>query len=431
MEGIPLKVIYAPKGMFELMDWTRKTLLASKNSKIKELADNYSSKEFIQSVIRQEGTSIYGTKDINQITSEKTQFLFSEESEKLLEKLLKRTNQIDVSILNQKKNIIFNDRELGIFSFDLASLGLIPVVEYYSSVLNSVVNPNMVRSEKVDGKTIFYHIEVPFVPEHKLVDKGTHLFSPVLGINIEREAAIVKADPSGEIILTLPQRDAVAKHQVEQRQVLNTNGSKKFSSTNKKSFIFLENIKKNLPQIDIILSVAFSWKVDASTQMLYNSLPVIALLKMLEKNNVKFRLFYQGLTGLHQTRKNDPSEYSSLLVKLKDLNDSIDYNMTNIVCSDGRFFRYETFQSKLAAYDILKQDYLYIDSLGYPVNDYTKLVESFNTSIRELKDFGSANPDTFEGDNDSTKVVFPASLSEEQAFDAYEKAVNKIKTMLS
>lgn len=417
--------------MFELLDWSDKNLKSTGDVVVRILRDQIFSKDYITSHINAKGKQKYGTTSYEEVVGEKTSFLFSEKTNVLLDELTKKTKRIDVSVLNQKKNILFNDRELGIFSFDLASLGLIPVVEYYSPILKEVVNPNMVRSEKKDGKLEFFHIEIPFVPEHKLIDKGTHLFSPILGINVERDAAIVRADTNGEILLLMPQQDAVSKHQVEQRQVLNKNGSKKFSSTNKKSFIFLENVKKKLPQIDIILSVSFSWKVDAENEMLYNSLPVVALLKVLEENNVKFRLFYESITELEPRRKSNlPEQYNASITKLKDINDSIDYNTVNIVCSDARFFRYEFFKVKLASYAVNKQSALYIDTLGAPINSYDELVQTFNSAITASKDYGLADPDTFLGNDDSTKIVFPVSLSQEQAFEAYEKAIEKIKGML-
>lgn len=417
--------------MFELMDWAKKIYVSTKKRNIKELVEEFDDVRSIERLISNFQSEWYGTTDVSKIVEEKTSFLFAEQSKILLDELTKQTKTIDVSILNQKKNILFNDRELGIFSFDLASLGLIPVVEYYSPILKEVVNPNMVRSEKKDGKLEFYHIEVPFVPEHKLIDKGTHLFSTILGINVERDAAIVRADTNGEILLLMPQQDAVSKHQVEQRQVLNKNGSKKFSSTNKKSFIFLENVKKKLPQIDIILSVSINWKKKATTEILYNALPVVALMKVMSDNNIKFRIFYENLTGLRKNKKDENLvEYNTIVSKLKDINDPPDFNMVSIICSDSRFIRGEAFKVLTSTFDVNNQSHLDIDRMGYPLNDYKLLTTAFNSAITASKDFGTADPDTFKGEDDSTKIVFPVSLSQEDAFEAYGNAIKKIKGML-
>jgi len=67
--------------------------------------------------------------------------------------------------LEQKKQLEFTSQEIGIFSFDLASLGLIRVFEYYSPLLKRNVDANCVRSFKVDeNKLIFYHVYVAEIP---------------------------------------------------------------------------------------------------------------------------------------------------------------------------------------------------------------------------------------------------------------------------
>jgi hypothetical protein len=431
LNNLPLKGIYASGGMFELMDWAEKVLISTKNEKIKDVYKEDFTKKNIEGNIKSAGIGWYGTNNASEVISPKTSFLFSEKSNELLEQLRKKTERIDVSILNQKKKIEFNDRQIGIFSFDLASLGLIPVVEYYSPLLEYIVNPNFVKMKKEDGKKVFYHVEIPFVQEHKLIDKGTHLYSPVLNINVEREKAIPKALPNGDIVMLLPERQAVAMHQVEQRQVLLPNGKKKFSSTNKKSFIYLDIVKKRLPQIDIIISVSFSASVNATSEMLYNSLAISALMETLERNNVKFRLFYMDMAMLKNKDTGLPAVNYFNIVKLKDINDSVDYNMIGIVSSDARFYRFEGFKNNLATIDDFQLTNLRFQGYGAPNNNYLNLVESFNKVISKTKDYGTADPETFEGENDFTKIIFPASLSERQAFEAYERAINKIKGMLS
>ena len=237
----------------------------------------------IRSSIRRQGASWFGTTNANSVLGNLDTYLFNPELDSFLSSFRGQTVNVDVVDIDQQKAIKFTDLEIGIFSYDLASLGLIPVVEYYSGLLDKVVSPNYVIGEKnQDQKTIFYHIYTPFVPMHKVsfeLSKNGY-YSEILKRNVAK-SELVEVVNGNDIYMAFPQRDEIPKHIVEQRQKIDDNGNKKFSSTFKKSFIYIPQVEKPLPRIDIICIVSYPSCVDAQTEMIYNSMPDIALAEKL------------------------------------------------------------------------------------------------------------------------------------------------------
>ena len=114
------------------------------------------------------GQQWFGATSGNELTSEINQYLYSSELDTNTTTLLnndKINNQF--SRLDQTKKMKFTEQEIGVFSFDLASLGLLPIVEYYSPLLKRIVSGNNVKSfVNQQGKRIFFHVEKPFIPKH-------------------------------------------------------------------------------------------------------------------------------------------------------------------------------------------------------------------------------------------------------------------------
>jgi hypothetical protein len=104
------------------------------------------------------------------------------EAETEIEQFRRKNVKADVIDIDQVKRIEFTEKEVGVFSFDLASLGLIRVFEYYSPVTQSIVSPNLVVGEEVNGELKFYFVGQKFIPRHEVkydVKKGGY-YSPIL-----------------------------------------------------------------------------------------------------------------------------------------------------------------------------------------------------------------------------------------------------------
>lgn len=366
----------------------------------------------------------YGTNDIDKVSSPINTYLFNEDLKIELDKFDKKIEDINLIDLQQKKKIIFTSQEIGIFSFDLASLGLIPVVEYYSPLLNEIVSGDMIRSYKTNnGDLIFYHIFVAEVPQHYLEQKSGKLFSPILDIFInENSPYVVKEIIDGKLFFIHLKINEIPRHDVQQRQVIGENGLPKFSSTWKKSFIYVPQIPFELPQIDILIQTSFDYTRKARKEMFWTAVAVNAIIEKLSKANVKFRVY----SGSSSAIKADGDKIVSFFTKLKDLNDPININNISMLSSDPRLYRYEKFKFIICSAFYLGYGNDLTNSLAFPINDSSLTKESFIELIKNKKDYGSSMEDSL---NPNTKIIINACLSEQQAQETFNIAIRQIKNL--
>jgi len=123
----------------------------------KTVLDRYTTGNAVDSLIRSEGVNWFGTTNKNEVRQNLDSFLYRDDLQRVLSNLTNRLNKVDVTDIDQQKSIKFTQQEIGIFSFDLASLGLIKVYEYFSPLTNGIVNSNLVESYKnANNETIFF-----------------------------------------------------------------------------------------------------------------------------------------------------------------------------------------------------------------------------------------------------------------------------------
>jgi hypothetical protein len=366
----------------------------------------------------------YGTTDFNEVRQDITTFKFNDELKRELEAFDRNNSNIEQIDLEQKKKITFTAQEIGIFSFDLACLGLIPVVEYFSPLLNRIVGGDEVRSYKTgNGDVVFYHIFVAEIPQHYLEQKNGKLFSPILNIFVNQNSPyVIKEIIDGKFEFIHLKVAEIPRHDVQQRQVIGDNGLPKFSSTWKKSFIYIPQIPFQLPQIDIVIQVSYASTVEARDEMFWTSVAVNAIIEKLSKSNVRFRIYAGGATswGDNQTK------IVSSLIKLKDLNDPLNVNTTSIISADARNFRYQFFKYIItASYDLGYNNDIR-GTLGSPINDADITKRSLIKALETSKDFGSSKDDSL---NPNTKIIINACLSQQQAQDTFDRAIRQIKNL--
>lgn len=366
----------------------------------------------------------YGTTDFEEVRNDITTFKFNDELRNELQAFDRNNTNIEQIDLEQKKKITFTSQEIGIFSFDLASLGLIPVVEYYSPLLNQIVSGDMIRSYKTgNGDIVFYHIFVAEIPQHYLEQKNGKLFSPLLNVFVdEKSPYVVKEVIDGKLEFIHLRVAEIPRHDVQQRQVIGENGIPKFSSTWKKSFIYIPQIPFQLPQIDIVIQVSYNANIEARNEMFWTSVAVNAILEKLSKSNVKFRVYAGGATswGANNTK------VVSSLIKLKDLNDPLNTNTTSIISSDARNFRYQFFKYIITASYDLGYNSDINSGLGRAVNDAELTKQTLIKALETKKDFGSSMDDSL---NPNTKIIINACLSQQQAQETFDRAIRQIKNL--
>ena len=156
----------------------------------KRYLDNYSTGNAVRSAINIGGEFWYGTTDATQVKQNLDTFLYRADLQRVLSNITNRINSINLSDIDQQKTIKFTEQEIGIFSFDLASLGLIKVFEYYSPLINDFVNPNLVQSYKNgNGQTVYYFIGQKYVPSSEIEYnfKSAGFYNVELGKNIPKD----------------------------------------------------------------------------------------------------------------------------------------------------------------------------------------------------------------------------------------------------
>jgi len=381
----------------------------------------------MQSRANMNGADWFGTLDPALLIPNPTNFLFSSDLDSFLQTVRATTVNVDTTDLDQQKTIRFTDREVGVFSFDLASLGLVPVYEYYSTLLNKIVNGNNVVVERdsvgkpikdASGKSIFYHIYKEAIEEHYIIFDASlgGYYSRLLNRKVQPEEFLTTND-GGVLKYLFIATPEIQRHRVEQRQVLNANGKKKFKTTFKKVFIEIPKVEKPLPRIDIIVSASYSASVNAQTEMIYSGMAAIALAEKLSSAGVNYRIVvaYPLRTSANMSAQKEVYTY----VAVKKEGEALDKNQIATLLSDGRSFRGNAFRGFLASmYDAGYDDDI-SSGIGSPIYD--------NLIVIKNKDLKYEVVDVRKNTNYFGQRVFDTEdLAEEAVLNSSEN-VNRVK----
>jgi hypothetical protein len=382
---------------------------------------------YITSGIRQNGISWFGTIDESLVNNNVTSYLFNDRVDAFLDSLKSSTINLDVIDIDQKKQLQFTEQEIGIFSFDLASLGLIPVYEFYSQLLDKIVSPNLVLVEKDDkgnyildsnGDKIFYHIHQPKIIKHFVSynTKQGGWYSDILQMVISKD----NLSTDDGIDYFVEERKEIQKHIVQRKNKLNDKGEKQFITTWKKCFVHIPKVEKTLPRIDIIVNSAFSSNINAVNEMIYSSMSAICIAQKLSNANVDYRLIASYGTT---TAGSGAMENVIPFITLKSEGEPLDINAISILLSDARQYRFNNFNSKLALqYDAGLDDKINVNYISYPLNDLTTIKEAYIDYLKQ-----SSNPsDVLASKNEDSKIVLTSVFSEQDAINQYNDVISRI-----
>jgi hypothetical protein len=379
-------------------------------------------KQTIERSINSSGEGKYGTLSADFVNQNLDRYTKINDVESESSKLTTRASKYDFNDIDQVKKIEFTEKEIGIFSFDLASLGLIRVYEYYSPLLNELVSPNLVKSETVsDGKKIYYYVGNAYVPKHEIEYVGSKggYYSDILKRNVDKNELLQEEGEDKIIILYYPEKLEIKRHEVERKQAKDKNGKDKFATTFKKCFINIPKIESSLPRVDIIIPVSYSWG-ETSNQSFWNSIAMTSICERLTQANVDYRVI--ACYGLTVNRK-----YVYNFVNIKNENQALDKNQLSLLVSDMRFFRVQMFRTFYASlYDA-----------GYTSSsDFTTGIGSINTDIADIKSTyiaylskQSSESDRLASQISNSKIVLPPAMTEAQALDSYNTVINQISTL--
>lgn len=359
----------------------------------------------------------YGTSDPSLVTDTIDSYLFTSELDGFIERLRSKTVATDIRDISQKKKIQFTDKEIGIFSFDLASLGLIRVFEYYSPLLKKIVSANLIKSfVSPSGKRKFYHVSIQKVEKHEVVwsDKGAY-YSSVLRKDIPSELLIKEGKK-----YFYPFVKGVEEHEVERRQKLNKDGKPMFSSTWKKSYINIPKIDNPLPRIDLIINSTYSAGKDGQTEFKWGSMAAITIAEKLQNSKVSFRIFISVCGALNGNR-NKIYQF----IKVKDENEPLNTNGLATMASDPRFFRTTFFKLFNTIAFELGWGAFNFNGIAYVVNDANEIKSAFVEYLKMSKDFDGNSGKVKE----DAKIVLSTDYSEQSAINQYNRVVDQIQNI--
>ncbi len=311
-----------------------------------------------------------GTTDRNEMRAIKERFRSMDFIKNQIEVF--RTSKVNNIVLSfdNKKTLKFNDRDLGIFSFDLASAGLHKVKEYYSSLLKIVVDANEVKRVKDGDKFKFIYTGTP-------------------------------------------------EHEVEQRDKLLESGLPKLKTSTKKVFIDIPKPKKALPQIDIFINISFYGSVKPD-QMRWNALVPIAIAEKLNSANIGTRIW--AITdGTYSANR----VYYSV-IKVKDFSDPLDINSLAIMSADSRFYRYDFFKGDIALPDYIGDGNLVSSGLGAPITDMRQLKQDVMNAMYEFEMYDLPDEKIM---YEETKVFIKEVFTENDASNEFTRVMDFLNSL--
>lgn len=364
----------------------------------------------------------FGTTDASLVTRDLQVYLFNPQLDSFLQTLRSRTLNVDIVDIDQQKTIKFTEQEIGVFSFDLASLGLIPVYDFFSPLLNRVVAGNFIRSKPNPSdkkKRIFYHIYTPAIEEHEVeysTSKGA-FFSKILSRSVTK-SELIEVDVDKFIF---PAREEVIEHDVIRKNRFNKNGKPMFTTTWKKSFIYIPKVEKPLPRIDLIISASFSASRNAETELIYSSMSAIAIAEKLSKSGINYRIVacYPLTTAGAGTNENRPDEtYPFVIVKKEG--ELLDKNKIAVLLSDGRQFRYQQFRGFIASQYDSGWGSNISSGLGFIIDDSLMVIKTGDKEyqIADVKT-GTKRPNKYPSEKEAVDSVRGRGQKINRVKDAY------------
>jgi len=369
-------------------------------------------------LIRFNGNDWFGSTNVAEI-SNTSNYMYANELSNLLSNFNNSISSVNFSDLDQTKAIKFTEKEIGVFSFDLASLGLIPVYEYYSKLLNRIVDANYVESVLLkNGRREYYHVYLPYIKEHRCnynIKQGG-FYSDILQLVIPKEL-LIHVQTANDDYFIYPERQEIKRHQVEKIQKLDKNGKKKWTTTFKKSFIEIPKVEKPLPRIDIIVPVAYNVS-NTAQEIKYNSLALIKLVENLSNIGINVRVIASYST--QELVRYDDTIFSYITIKKED--EPLDKNKMGILLSDARYYRLKRFDFITSMYsDINKEDV--VDGAWMTITDATTIKNNYIEFLAQ-----QSNPsDILASQNPNSKIVTTPVTTLQDAIDTYTNLINQIR----
>jgi hypothetical protein len=380
----------------------------------KSQLEYYKSGSYVDSMISNEGATWFGTTNKNLVTNTNDTYLFNDKIDEFTSKFKRATLNVDVTNIDQNKTIKFTEKEVGIFSFDLASLGLIRVYEYWSPLLKRIVSGNFVRSRKVENGIIFYHEFVKAIPFHKVeysVQYGGY-YSNILKRVVSKDELIEQ-----DTIFYFPEKPEIPQHDVDRKQQVDDQGRLKFSSTFKKSFIDIPKIEKELPTIDILVNSTYSAATDGTKEMIWSTMAALAIAEKLTNSGINYRIIsFFGVSA------GNPQKSIYDYVVVKQQGEPLDKNKIAYLLSDARTIRRTFFQLAVASQVDAGYENIVNASIGSVINKNDIIKSKYLEFLQKSEN----QQDRESAKYPNSKIVFSNARTEQQGIDEYNNIISQI-----
>jgi hypothetical protein len=386
------------------------------------IADNYYDKAKRKARVRASGADWYGAIDDSFVDNKISRYSSIDRVQNEVLKLSTRIAKKSFVDIDQVKRIEFTDKEVGIFSFDMASLGLVRVYEYYSPLLKRIVSANFVKSEKTgSGENLFYYQGTPFVPKHKIeyVGKQGGYYSEILKRLVDKDDLIEEEGEDRIVVLYYPEMEKIEKHEVERKQKIGEDGKKKFATTFKKCFIEIKKVKNQLPRVDIIVPIGYNAGVTAD-QSFWNCIQVLSICEKLTKSGVNYRIIASSSSETITGRKRIYN-----FINLKNENQPLDPNQLSIIVSDMRFNRMDGFLLDFTTQYNSGFSNLMNSGVSGTVSNSTEIKNAYMNFLSKQTSQSDINASQFP----NSKIVLNYALNEQQALDGYENTIQLIERL--
>jgi hypothetical protein len=418
------KIVYQFKSLVDYELFIEDVFKRIKSKMARSLANEYNSDQYYKSSSRDKDW--FGTTDA-ELARKTDTFLFSDKLSNELEGFRRETIRKDAYAIDNKKKLVFTEKEIGLFSFDLASLGLVRVYEYWSPLLHELVNPNAVKSAKNEkGQLYFYHVEQKGVKRHEVKYEPSKVgfFSRVLNMIVPSEllekeegVEIIEGKQVEVINYFYPEKKDIPEHVVEQRQKVK-NGQPEFKTTFKKSFIHIDQLQEMVQKVELVLSASYSASRSAENEIFWAAVAGIAIAEKLSDAGIRFRI-----SVAFPASANKKNVYS--FVTLKDENEPLNKNKIATAVSDARFFRGIGFKGFISIFEESDWGDFLMTGIAKPITSPDDIKDAY----MKFLSLQTNSIDKQDALNPETKIVFAGALSKQDAIRQYNEVLQKIQKL--
>jgi hypothetical protein len=243
----------------------------------------------------------------------------------LLEEVLSKVSHIiapHTTSMAMRKVLKYNDRGLGNFSFERASMVMYRLKEYYSTLHRSVV--------------------------------------PQSEVDFSKRGLRLRSDGSP----------------VEERWETRQDGGARARTGNKRVFAYFQKRRRESRMADILVASGGNQSVDAH-DLLYSGVAAIVTAQILAQAGFRTRIHI--MFGSFEKPSKD--RYVGCLVPVKGFDEPLDMNLVALGSSDPRFFRYDGMKGYVCAYDEFKRAIPSSFGYGADATSLKKVIEESNYDV--------------------------------------------------